>query len=256
MTSAPVTPEAVPEDDFDIDQWLTHATVTQGSVEILQRPDLLARWEDLERRVERAQAEKNVGERSAADTDPMLALRQEAEDLLQEIDASRTVFFVRALNDDDLSAIEAAHPVEKPPAFTAKMPAVVQNPTEKQALAFLGMWESYKLQKEQWDRENTELLAAHRAKAMEGLKLRGAEKIARATVKIVQGGRSTTKPLTADQVVSLSDKIGEVQTNRLLKKIDEVSAADPGVPQLDPLFGSSELDPALSGSSEQPEPSE
>lgn len=216
----------------DFDAWLAGATLAQSSVEVLQDGGLLARWDDLRARWERAE-KADAGERSISDADPLAELEIEARELLSEIEASRTVFVVRGLLPSDVKAIRAAHPVTDPPRFTGKVPGVTQNPTEAQAKAYLGMWESYQLQRERWEADNAEAIDAHQAATAEALLLQGAERIARATVRIEQAGQVIATRITAEQVVQLADRIGDPQIKLILAAIQKASE---DAPEVSPSF--------------------
>jgi hypothetical protein len=219
------TPDAV----LDFDAWLSGAGLAQGSVEILQKPALLSQWDDLARRHDRAQ--KTVkGEGGITDDNPLPALEAEAEQLLDAIEASRTVLHVRALIPDDLAAILAAHPVTPGPRFTGTIPSVQPNPTENQAKAFLGMYSTYKAQLEQWEADNAAAIDAHRQAVMDALLAQGAEKISRAVARVEQGGRVVAEHISVEQVIKLAKAIGDPQLNKIIAEIDRVSEEAPEVP--------------------------
>ena len=220
------------DETSDFDLWLANATLAQSSVEVLQDGGLLARWDDLKARWERAE-KMDAGERGIEDVDPLAGLEVEARELLAEIEASRTTFVVRGLLPSDVKAIRAAHPVTDPPKFTGKMPSVTQSPTEAQAKAFLGMWESYQLQRERWEADNAEAIEDHQAETAAALLLQGAERIARATVRIEQAGRVIATRITAEQVVQLADRIGDPQITLILGAIQKASE---NAPEVSPSF--------------------
>lgn len=228
MTESSITDET-PDPAIDFDAWLSGAGLAQGSVEILQRPALLGQWDDLRRRYERAQ-QAAKGEGGIADDNPLAELEAEAEALLAEIEASRTVLHVRALIPDDLAAILAAHPVTPGPQFRGKVPSVQPNPTETQAKAFLGMWQACALEKERWEADNAGAIDAHRKSVMDALEAQGAEKISRAVASVEQGGRVVASHITVDQVIKLARTIGDPQVNKILAEIDRVSESAPEVP--------------------------
>lgn len=227
MTEFNTGEAAITADQFD--EWLQGASLTEGSVEILQNPALLSEWDDLKRRYERAQ-QIAKGEGGITDDNPVAELEAEAERLLERIEASRTVLHVRALLPDDLAAILAAHPVKPGPRFSGKIPSVQPNPTEVQAKAFLGMYASYEAQLDQWKEENAAAIDAHRQETLDALQAQGAEKIARAVTRMEQGGRLITTRLTAAQVIQLAARIGDVQIRRITAEIDRVSNEAPEVP--------------------------
>ncbi len=229
MTESSITDDPTTDAVLDFDAWLSGAGLAQGSVEILQKPALLAKWDDLRRRYERAQ-QTAKGEGGIADDNPLTELESEAEALMSEIEASRTVLHVRALIPDDLSAILAAHPVTPGPQFRGKIPSVQPNPTETQAKAFLGMWQACTLQKEQWEADNAAAIDAHRQSVMDALEAQGAEKISRAVASVEQGGRVVASHITVEQVLKLARAIGNPQVSKIIAEIDRLSESAPEVP--------------------------
>ena len=215
--------------DSQFDAWLSGATLAQGSVDILQNPALLGEWEDLVRRHERAQ-HASKAEGGIADDNPLGALEAEAELLLARIEASRTTFHVRALVPGDLDAILAAHPIKSGPRFAGKVPPVQPNPTEAQAKAWLGMMDSYRIQREAWEAEHAEEIAAHREETRAAMTAQGAEKIARAVTRVEQAGALVAERLTVEQVIAMSRRIGDTQLALIADAIDRVSTAAPEVP--------------------------
>lgn len=216
------------DDATDFDAWLGGASLVQASAEILQDGGLLARWEDLRTRWDRAEG-MAPAERSISDPDPMAELEREAQELLDAIEKSRTTFVVRGLLPSDLTAITAAHPVTKAPEFVGKKPAIVASPTEAQSKAFLGMWESYSLQREEWNAAHAEEIDAHRRDTMEALRSQGAERVSRAVVRVEQGGRVIATKLSPEQVLALAERIGEPQLALILAAITRASDEAPEV---------------------------
>jgi hypothetical protein len=91
---------------FDVDAWLTGAKLPEHSVVVYQRADLLAKADDLQRRITAAEqddaAEYSLGDRTSAG-----ALRAEYEKVAEEYAASALTIRVRALTeaeDADLNA--------------------------------------------------------------------------------------------------------------------------------------------------------
>lgn len=113
-----ITPdsEAVPVGDDWFDQWLETGTVAQRSVPIYGRPDLFAKYEDLERRRQIAaevdQEERSLGDSSLADID------EEINALYKQWQESKTVWYIRALQPDEIDQArdEVNFPDEPKPA--------------------------------------------------------------------------------------------------------------------------------------------
>lgn len=220
------------DESNDFETWLAEATLTQASAEVLQDGRLLAKWEDLRTRWDRAE-KIPAADRGISDPDPMAELELEARALLDAIEGSRTTFVVRGLLPSDLAAIQAAHPVTKAPEFVGKKPAIVQSPTDAQAKAFLGMWESYQLQKAEWERVHADEIETHRNATVAALRAQGAERVSRAVVRVEQAGRIIATKLTPEQVLSLADSIGEPQLQLIL---DAITRASDNAPEVDPDF--------------------
>ena len=214
---------------YDFDAWLDGASLTQKSVEILQNPALLSRWDDLQRRYEHAQ-QVGQAEVGIEDVSPLAALEAEADELLAEIEASRSVWHVRALTDEDVAAIMAAHPITPAPQFGGQVPSVQPNPTEAQAKAFLGAYTAYGAKLEAWKAEHAAELEAHEKATADALLARGAEKVARAVVRVEQGGATVTDRVSVEQVIALERRIGKAQISKIIAAIDAATTDEPEVP--------------------------
>lgn len=218
--------------DFDLDSWLDGATVTQASVEILQRPDLLAEYEDWERRYKRAEQLSETLERAAGDPDPLRALEVEGEQLLEKMRTSRATWFVRALSTRDIDEINDAHPLPDGNGilFGENPPKPPVSPSETQAKAYIRSHKAWEERKRNWDADHetelTELTKDLRTK----IEARGAQKIATAVVRIEVAGKVIAESVSFDQALALPRKIGEAQTQRILDAIDEATNAEPEVP--------------------------
>lgn len=102
-----LTPET-----FDIDGWLTGASLPQRSVTIYQRPDLVADLQDLARRVAILESVQDAEATAAGspEADELKALQAEQLAKLLEFKAGKLTLWVRALDTEELKAIEAATP--------------------------------------------------------------------------------------------------------------------------------------------------
>lgn len=100
----PDQPDLGSAKDFDIEAWLNGARLPERSVEIYQRPDLLATINELDAELERTPAEEESlgGERAA--------LEEKYNEVAAQIAASRTVFRVRALTGDQITRFDKKHP--------------------------------------------------------------------------------------------------------------------------------------------------
>lgn len=107
MTTNP-TPEpdeTIPA-DFDFMAWLTSGTVATRTVEIHNDPALVAEFEALDRElkaVERKYARAG-GDAPLDEDDPRPAILARMEELADRWDASKSLWTVRALSDDEVQA--------------------------------------------------------------------------------------------------------------------------------------------------------
>ena len=218
--------------DFDLDAWLAGATVAQASVDILQRPDLLARYDEWERRYERAQQIAKANPDAGLDEDdPLAEIEAEGEALYEEIAASRATWYVRGLGSEDADAITAAFPEpEKPPVFDKPLPKETTRPTEAQAKAYLTAWKAWEIAHDRFNAEHKAEQDAWSKAAAKVLVQRGAETIVRALDRIEVGGRVIATSISHEQALALPGKIGDVQVQRIIDAIREVGEAEPEVP--------------------------
>lgn len=118
MTTNNNSPELVPAADDWFDQWLDHGTVAQISVPIYGRPDLFARYQDLERKMQVADQLESAGEKplgyAGADT-----LHEQMRALYDEWQASKTVWFMRGLADVEIDDIRERLGVPEEPGDDA-----------------------------------------------------------------------------------------------------------------------------------------
>lgn len=227
-------------EDFDFGAWLAGASATTTSVDILQNPALLGKYESWQRRYSRAS--RTADERSAGEPDPLKALEAEGERLLSQIEESRSVWHVRALTADDERAILAAFPDPKgPEGFDERPPRLTSSPTEAQAKAFSYGYQAYEKRMAMWVEAHRAELDAYGESLRQVAISRGAERISRAVVLIEQGGRQISK-ITAEHAEQLPQAIGEAQVEVLLQAIAKASTDVPEVP-MGPLSHGSESDP-------------
>lgn len=175
------TPVTVGEDDW-FDQWLETGTVAQRSVPVYGRPDLFARYEDLARQLEVAEQVEQAGEKSLADSKATDILDQ-MEALYEQWQASKSVWFIRALRQDEIDAVrdECAFPADLPEKATDE---------EKRA----------------HERQSNE------AQTRANLLL-----VSRALVKVENpAGETVREHITPEQVGRLREKLGDTQVLRLV----------------------------------------
>lgn len=197
-----ITPdsEAVPVGDDWFDQWLETGTVAQRSVPIYGRPDLFAKYEDLERRRQIAaevdQEERSLGDSSLADID------EEINALYKQWQESKTVWYIRALQPDEIDAArdEVNFPEEPKPADGEKeITAEVRREYEREAEA-----------------------ANTRANQI---------LVSRSLVKIENNdGRVVQERITPEQVAVMRSKLGDQQILRLVAAAMVAATQETSIP--------------------------
>lgn len=219
---------------FSFEEFISGANVAELSVDIFQDGSLLGLFDEWKRRFERADRETPV-ERSAGEVSPLAALEAEGAKLLAELEASKTVWFVRGLTTEDEIAIDAAHPIPESPvkAFTEAPPTHIRNGTEKQAEAFIAAYTSWITRRDEFNSAQQERpeAKAWMVEAQEAVFARGAEKISRAFRRIERDGETvTTTPPSIEQIRRLPTAIGEMQVAKLVNAVEEASSVMPEVP--------------------------
>lgn len=218
------------ETPLDLTAWLAGATVTEASVDIYQRPDLLGRIEEWQRRYEAATADA-PGERSAGESDPSAALEAEGQVLLDELATSKSVWYLRALSTDDEQAIEDAIPLPpRPDLFSEKPPFAQARPTDTQAKAFLKSYEAWEQRKAQHAIEHADALNEYVRAVTQASLERGAEKIVRCLARVEVDGEVVATSITHDQARALPQTIGEVQVGKIIAAISHATAQEPDLP--------------------------
>lgn len=209
---------AIPAGDDWFDSWISTGTVSQRSVDVYGRPDLYAQYENLERQYAIAQAqEKNGGaERDLTEMSASNQILEDMEKLYAAWTASKTTWFIRALNEDEIDKIkdEADFPTE--PKFKE------------------GMAEGAK--KEVQSRYEKELTRAN-SKSNFGM-------ISAALVEVKNSkGDVVKKEITAAEVEKMRAKIGDLQILRLVSAAMVASTQEPTMPvPLSPTNSNDDLD--------------
>lgn len=185
------TPVSVGEDDW-FDQWLETGTVAQRSVPIYGRPDLFARYEDLQRQLDVALQVEKAGERSLSE-DGSSSIIERMEALYEQWQASKSVWFIRALRSDEIDAIrdECGFPDEpEEPGKDASEEAKAEHAAAQKA---------YETQARAADSKANTLM------------------VSRALVKIENSaGETVREHITPEQVERMREKLGETQILRLV----------------------------------------
>lgn len=221
---------------FDFDEWIDGATVAEVSVDVFQQAGLLGKYDEWQRRYERAEKETAAtsGERSAGEVDPLKALEEEGRQLLADLQENRVTWFLRALTSDDEIAVEAAHPAPQSPVkeWTEPAPLLPKNATEKQAEAFIAAFTSWRERRQAHEsaQKSTPEYEAYVTEMIEVAAARGAERVHRAFVRIEKDGKVLTVAApSVDQIRKLPAAIGEVQVGRLVEAVKAASEREPEV---------------------------
>lgn len=216
--------------DINLTEWLAGATVAEAAVEIYRDAALLGRIEEWQARYDRAGAAGD-DELGVGDDDPRSALEAEGRALLDELEASKSVWYVRALSSDDEAAVNEAHPLpERPATFSEKPPFMQNRPTETQAKAFLKAYEAWQARRDQFAKEHEAEAEAYVKAATAAIVARGAEKIVRTLARIEVAGEVIAESITIEQAQALPTAIGEVQVGKILAAIDRATTAEPELP--------------------------
>ncbi|MFT9774007.1 hypothetical protein ACMZ29_15305 [Brevibacterium casei] len=207
MTDTPNPAEdstAVPAGDDWFDSWLETGTVSQRSVDVYGRPDLYAQYENLERRYAVAKAqEKNGTERDMSEMSESNQILEDMQRLYEDWVKSKTTWFIRALDEDEIDAAkdEADFPTE--PKF--------KNGTAEDAK---------KKVQAKYERD----LAKANAQANYRM-------VAKSLVKVTNPAGDVVKEvITPAEVERMRGKIGDLQILRLVTAAMVASTQEPTMP--------------------------
>lgn len=103
--------------ELDFDSWLDTGTVAQVDVELHNDKAALIRYREAAEllRDYRAMTAKSGGEQSVADLGEDLDLQAAADEAWAAVEASTETWTLRALSEDEIKAISAAHPAPTMP---------------------------------------------------------------------------------------------------------------------------------------------
>lgn len=208
---------AVPAGVDWFDSWLETGTVSQRSVDVYGRPDLYAQYEDLERKYAIAKAqEKNGPERDLTELSASNQILEDMEKLYSAWMKSKTTWFMRALNEDEIDDArdEANFPTE--PEFKK---GIAEDAKKKVQAKF------------ERDKSKAESAANY---AM----------VSKSLVKVTnQDGDEVKKSITPTEVEKMREKIGDLQILRLVAAAMVASTQEPTMPvPLSPENSNSALD--------------
>lgn len=238
--------EAVPV-DFDLEAWLDGGTVTQRSVAIYARPDLMAEYEDWERRykVAKARDEQAPDDGALGEKSELAVLTAEGERIYEEWMASKATWYVRALSPEEIDEInERAPKFDDLPEFPDPEPVTPRGATSPAAT------EAGRIVREDYERRKAAFLAEQEPARAELRKKRIAardeantEMVAAAVVKIEAANGGVVHGVTVAQLRKLRERMGQRQLQSL---IDAATIATMSEPEIQPDFSrsTSKRDPA------------
>jgi len=104
-------------EDFSLLDWMETGTVAERKVTHYNDQAAYSDYLDWERRYEEAETQHGAdgGEEVLGSKDVFAELDAEGERILERLEASKSVWTVRALSNEELEAIDAEHPFPKPP---------------------------------------------------------------------------------------------------------------------------------------------
>lgn len=127
-------PSTVESRAFSLDEWIESGTVAQRTVELHNDraiPDRLAQLEK-RRRVAAAVAEQTT-ETAVTDVPEVAAIDAEAAALYDQWEASKETWVVRALSNEEIRALQKAHPVPEGPRPLSKKATAAAKTAHAQA---------------------------------------------------------------------------------------------------------------------------
>lgn len=190
----------VPAGDDWFDNWLTTGTVAQRSVDIYGRPDLMAEYDQLQRKLstaEQIERSENGKELSNTEQRESTVILEQMEKLYDDWSRSKTTWFIRALSADEARTInKESDGIEEPGNDASE--------ADKAA---------YREQIEELN-ERTDLMAVETALVR---------------VEDHQGNTVMTS-ITLPKLRALRDKVGQMQMNRLVQASLVASSQEPSMP--------------------------
>lgn len=177
-------------------QWLNTGTVSQRSIDIYSRPDLFAQYERLERELAVAREVEKSGDRALGHTGSA-AIEERIEALYNEWQASKMVWFIRALSGEELDRISDESDLPK---------ALGEDATDEEK-------------------------EAHRRKSREANTRSNIKSIVAAVVKIEDAeGNVVRESVTEDEMWAMRDQFGEQQVLKLVTAALVASTSEVAMP--------------------------
>lgn len=204
--------------EFDLDTWIDGVSAAQRSVPIYARPDLFGRYEEIQRQITTLEKVTKTGEGSITDQEELGALYAEREALYEQQKASKTTWYVQALDSDVIQAINEEHPV----------PDLPEAPKEPAANAPQSVQDKYRAALKRYQDKVTKLAP----KRTEAADARNVAFIAAAVVRIADHtDRTLATTVTIPQLRALQAKpFGPIQLGSLLTASFQAKAGEPVIP--------------------------
>lgn len=213
------TPDLIPSEDaaqpFDLDAWIDGISPTQRSVTIYARPDLYGRYEEIQRQIKALESVAH-GEGSVAEQGELGALYAEREALYAQQLASKTTWYLQALDGNTMAELGKAHPVPD-------LPTVPPRPTDS---APKSVHDAYDAAVKKRDRRRASKAYTDAVDAQNIAYIRAS------LVKIEDhAGRVVATSVTDDQLRAIQAKpYGNVQLGSLLAAAMQAKATEPVIP--------------------------
>lgn len=222
--------DAVPTDfEDEFDSWLGGATISKRSVPIYAKPGLFAEYEDLQRERDRLEAE-NEGEPSMGDS-RLSEIDERVGEIHEEWVASKSVWVVRALGDEDYSAVKDSMKAdglaevklleepEEPDELPEKHSLADERALAKAAEKFQAAKARYDEDKPANDKARTEFANELNIRI-----------VSRAVVEIRFASGNVTTGITVERLRTLREKLGQRQILSLMNAASIATYQEPEIP--------------------------
>ncbi|MFC5676073.1 hypothetical protein [Aeromicrobium endophyticum] len=212
--------------DFEgdaFDDWIGGATVSKRSVAIYGKPGLYAEYQELERELERIEAENKGGGEMAGSGFAKVTARM--AEIYDEWIESKSTWIVRALDDDQTKELEAElgeGPLKPDELVEPVLPA---KHTENQAKAHTLKMRAYEEAKPLHD----EAVKEHEAANAEYVTQLNLRIIAEAVERIDFANGRVQHSITVERLLSLKKKLGERQLLKLINASQLALLAEPEI---------------------------
>src|SRR5690606_20446363 len=171
--------------------WIDGISPTQRSVPIYARPDIMGRYEAIQREISVLEAAQRGGDTSITEQGELAALYAERETLYEQWAASKTTWYVQALDDAVIQEIGRANPI----------PALPTVPPQPAANAPKAAHDAYEAAKKKHD------AAAAKPKYRDAVDARDLALVAAAVVRVEDHtGRTVATTVKVDQLRAMKAK--------------------------------------------------